>query len=139
MHAEIGLGLTARRAGDLDTAERYLRRMLEWHRRAGFDPGTALLLAELGFAAEQRGAGSLALALHTEGLAVARRVGDPRGIALALEGLAGARSCLGDLAAAAVLLAEGNAARASVGAPLPSAERFDVDRIGRRLSAVTSR
>ncbi|WP_326691183.1 winged helix-turn-helix domain-containing protein [Streptomyces sp. NBC_01795] len=133
VHAEIGLGLTARRAGDLDTAEPYLLRMLEWHRRADFDPGTALLLAELGFVAELRGDGRRALALHTEGLEVARRVGDPRGIALALEGLAAAHSALGALQEAARLLAEADGARRSVGAPLPAAERADVARVLARL------
>lgn len=134
VHAEIGLALTARRAGDLDTAERGLRRMLEWHRRADFAPGTALVLAELGFAAEQRGEGARALALHTEGLAVARRVGDPRGVALAYEGLAGAYALRGELAGATRLLGEAEAARRSVGAPLPPAERFDTDRVRARLA-----
>ncbi|WP_206441730.1 BTAD domain-containing putative transcriptional regulator [Streptomyces boncukensis] len=134
-HAEIGLGLTARRAGDLAAAESYLRRMLEWHRRVDFEPGTALLLAELGFVAELRGDAEGALALHEEGLEAARRVGDPRGVALAWEGLAGAWSLRGAYTYAAGLLEDADAARRSVGAPLGAGERADVDRIAERCRA----
>lgn len=90
-YAEIGLGLGARRAGELDAAEAHLHRVLELHRRMGYEPETPpLILAELGFIAELRGRAGEALALQREGLAVARATGDPRAVALALEGLAGA-------------------------------------------------
>ncbi|MCP3802326.1 winged helix-turn-helix domain-containing protein [Allokutzneria sp. A3M-2-11 16] len=133
IHAEIGLALGARRQGDLDTAENHLRGVYEWNRHSAFDPGNALILAELGFVAELRGDADAALALHTKGLAVARRIGDPRAIALAQEGLAGAHSLTGDHEYAARLLAEAAAARNAAGAPLPSAERGDVDRVRARL------
>ncbi|SMD13949.1 BTAD domain-containing putative transcriptional regulator [Kibdelosporangium aridum] len=132
--AEVGLGLSARRQGNLDDAETHFRTWLEWCRRWGGDAGTALILAELGFIAEQRGAAETALALHEEGLAVARATRDPRAVALALEGLAGAHSLAGRTAQAAELLAEADQLRQSVGAPLPPSERGDVDRIRERIN-----
>ncbi|MEU7281209.1 BTAD domain-containing putative transcriptional regulator, partial [Streptomyces sp. NPDC045431] len=95
VHAEMGLALGARREGRLDRAETYLRKALDWHRGVAFGPGPALLLAELGFVAEQRGDGPAALALHREGLAAARSAGDPRALALAFEGLGGAHALTG--------------------------------------------
>ncbi|MFW5418207.1 winged helix-turn-helix domain-containing protein [Nocardiopsis sp. CNT-189] len=135
VHAEIGLALAARREGDLDLAERYLRSALAWHREAGFDPGPALLLAELGFLAEQRGDAGTALSLHRQGLAAARAGGDPRAVALAREGLAGAHALAGRPARAARLLGAAARAREASGAPLPEAERGDVDRITARVRA----
>ncbi|TDU91743.1 putative ATPase [Kribbella voronezhensis] len=131
--AELGLGLGARRQGKLDIAERHFRRWLDWLRHLDSQPGVPLVLAELGFIAEQRGDGSAALALHTEGLAAAEAVGDPRALALAYEGLAGAHSLTDDALGAARLLGRAAHLRESVGAPLPPAERADVDRITNRL------
>ncbi|WP_327588642.1 winged helix-turn-helix domain-containing protein [Nonomuraea sp. NBC_00507] len=132
--ARVGLGLVARRAGDLDTAERLFQQSMAWNRRLEADYGVpfygmTLLLAELGFIAEQRGDLATARSLHLEGLATAREVGDPRGIALAREGLAGVAAAEGAYEEAAALLGEATALRESVGAPLPPAERGDVDRI----------
>ncbi|MEU4229658.1 BTAD domain-containing putative transcriptional regulator [Nonomuraea sp. NPDC026600] len=127
--AEVGLALVARRQGRLDEAEGLLRRWLRWVRQVAGEPGAALILAELGFVAEQRGDAAAALEWQREGLAVARRVGDPRAIALATEGLAGARALGGRHEEAARLLDAAGALRASVGAPLPEAERGDVERI----------
>ncbi len=127
VHAELGLALGARRTGDLDTAERLLHRVLVWHEHTNFAPGTALPLAELGFAAEQRGDAASALSWHTRGLSAAESGGDPRAIALALEGLAGARALLGE--DTRDLLAQAASLRATAGAPLPPAERGDVARI----------
>ncbi|MER5322973.1 BTAD domain-containing putative transcriptional regulator [Streptosporangium roseum] len=127
--AEVGLGLAARRRGDLDTAERHLRAWLDWCRQWRGDPGTALILAELGFVAELRGDPGMAFDLHREGLEAARTIGDQRAVALALEGLAGAHVGAGDHRTAARLLGAGSAARDSVRAPLPAGERGDVDRI----------
>ncbi|WP_406314014.1 winged helix-turn-helix domain-containing protein [Streptosporangium sp. NBC_01639] len=131
--AEIGLGLGARREGDLDTAEAHLRSVLDLHRRMGYEPGVpALILAELGFIAEHRGDARAALALQLDGLAAARTVGDPRSVALALEGLAGAQMLAGHPDHAARLLGAAAAARLSVRIPLPAGERFDVERIAAR-------
>ncbi|MFI2618090.1 hypothetical protein [Streptomyces sp. NPDC018584] len=92
-----------------------------------FDPGRTLVLAELGFVAEQRGEANEALRLHLEGWEPARNTGDVR--ALALEGLAGAHSLAGRPQNAALLLGAAHTAPTSVGMPLPSAERGDVDRV----------
>ena len=136
--AEVGLGLTARRQGRLDAAERHLRAWLDWCRRIDGDLGAALILAGLGFVAEQRGDAERALALHQDGFAAARATGDPRALALALEGLAGAWALAGQHEHAARLLGAAVAARESVGAPLPPAERGDVDRIAAAVRAVLS-
>ncbi|HEY9373552.1 BTAD domain-containing putative transcriptional regulator, partial [Streptomyces sp.] len=87
LFAEIGLGMGARREGDLDTAEAHMRSVLALHRRMRYELGMpALVLAELGFAAELRGDAAGARELQLEGLAAARSTGDPRAVALALEG-----------------------------------------------------
>ncbi|MGC7101258.1 BTAD domain-containing putative transcriptional regulator [Amycolatopsis lurida] len=132
--ARVGLGLVARRAGDLDTAERLFQQSLDWNRRLEADYGTpfygvTLILAELGFIAEQRGDAARARTLHAEGLAAAREIGDPRSVALAHEGLAGVATLEGAAEEARRLLAEAAALRESVGAPLPPAERGDITRI----------
>ncbi|QCX78686.1 Putative HTH-type transcriptional regulator [Streptomyces sp. YIM 121038] len=126
--AETGLALGARRRGDLDTAERLLLPWLDFNRRFGISSGAALILAQLGYAAEQRGDAARAEHLHREGLDAARATGDNRAVALALEGLAGARSLAGAHPEAAGLLGRAAALRAAEGTPLPEAERADVDR-----------
>ncbi|MFF5801549.1 AfsR/SARP family transcriptional regulator, partial [Streptomyces albogriseolus] len=91
--------------------------------------GTALVMAELGFIAEQRGDAGTARAHHLAGHAAARETGDPRALALALEGLAGTCALTGHHTHAARLLGAAAAARESVGRPLPRTESGDVDRI----------
>ncbi|MFG2714779.1 BTAD domain-containing putative transcriptional regulator [Streptomyces goshikiensis] len=142
--AEIGLALGARRDGDLDAAEARLMPWLDWNRRLGVDSGAALILAQLGYVAELRGDTGRAEALHRDGLAAARRTGDPRALALAFEGLAGALATTQAAPAdppapadrAAVLLGVAAALREGAGAPLPPAERGDVDRATARLRGV---
>ncbi|RSN19579.1 AfsR family transcriptional regulator [Streptomyces sp. WAC 05977] len=129
VYAETGLALGARRQGRFDEAERRLLSILDWHRRVESEAGSTLILAELGFIAEQRGDTAAAKRLHLDGLAIARHSEDPRAIALGLEGLAGAEAAAGACRLAARLLGAAAAARRSVGAPLPKAERVDVDRI----------
>ncbi|OXM72663.1 BTAD domain-containing putative transcriptional regulator [Amycolatopsis sp. KNN50.9b] len=129
MYARTGLALGARREGALDEAERQLRVLLEWHGLVEHEPGNTLVCDELGFVAELRGDAEGAFTWHRRALEIARRGTDPRAVALALEGLAGAHALAGDHALAARLLGAADAARRSVGAPLPPAERGDVDRI----------
>jgi tetratricopeptide (TPR) repeat protein len=129
LHAEVGLGMGARREQRFDTAETHLLRALEWYRRTEFAPGRALVLAELGFIAELRGDAPTALRLHREGHRAALDTADPRALALALEGLSGALALAGNPEQAARLLGAADAARTSVATPLPPAERGDVDRI----------
>nr|WP_042188741.1 BTAD domain-containing putative transcriptional regulator [Kibdelosporangium sp. MJ126-NF4]CEL18426.1 Signal transduction response regulator / Tetratricopeptide repeat-containing protein [Kibdelosporangium sp. MJ126-NF4]CTQ97909.1 Signal transduction response regulator / Tetratricopeptide repeat-containing protein [Kibdelosporangium sp. MJ126-NF4] len=133
VHADLGLALGARRAGDLADAEKLLHQILDWHERVRYSPGVALATAELGFIAELRGQADQALSWHTTSLDTAAASGDPRSIALAKEGLAGAHSLAGHHDKAETLLAEAAEARAAVGAPLPPGERADVDRITARI------
>lgn len=95
----------------------------------------ALAAAELGFVAEQRGDAAEARALQREALAAARATEDPRATALALEGLAGVEALTGGHLPAARLLGTAAALRTAAGAPLPAAERGDVDRITARATA----
>ncbi|MFF5974026.1 BTAD domain-containing putative transcriptional regulator [Streptomyces sp. NPDC012769] len=129
INAILGLGLGARREGLLEEAEEHFREVLDWHRLVGLDGANALILAELGFLAELRGDAQEALALHEEGYATALTTGDPRAVALALEGLAGAEALSGRPTQAALLLGAAGAMRTSTGAPLPAAERGDVERV----------
>ncbi|GAA2592758.1 BTAD domain-containing putative transcriptional regulator [Winogradskya consettensis] len=133
--AEVGLALGFRRQGDLDAAEPYLWKWLEWCRRLEGNIGSALILAELGFLAELRDDAETATRLHDEGFAAATSSGDPRAIALALEGSAGAQSIAGNPQHAALLLGAAASLRDSVGATLPAGERGDVDRISARTAA----
>ncbi|WP_049557398.1 BTAD domain-containing putative transcriptional regulator [Nonomuraea sp. SBT364] len=130
VHAVMGLALGARRSGDLDAAEAYLIRLRD--ELVSSAAGEHLLLVELGFTAELRGDAARAADCQLRGLEVARSIGEPRAVALSLEGLAGAAALSGDAGraeSAALLLGAADAARRSVGAPLPPAERGDVDRI----------
>ncbi|WP_244201983.1 BTAD domain-containing putative transcriptional regulator [Streptomyces diastatochromogenes] len=131
--AELGLALGARRQGDLAAADRHLRPWLEWNRTRGAINGLALVLAELGFCAELRGDAAACLDLHRDGLTAALATEDPRAVALALEGLAGAHSLTARTARAARLLGTAAATRERSGAPLPEAERADVQRISARV------
>ncbi len=127
-YAELGLALSERRQGRLDSAESRLRKWLEWDRRIGSDIAMSLILAELGFIAEHRGDPAAATALHEEGLAAAHLSADVRAVALALEGLAGVAAPV----RSARLLGRATTLRESVGAPLPAGERGDVDRVTAR-------
>ncbi|MEU3960939.1 BTAD domain-containing putative transcriptional regulator [Streptomyces buecherae] len=131
IHSEMGLALGARRAHDLDAAEAHLRHIGDGYAAVSSRAGDHLRLAELGFVAELRGDAALAATYHLRGLDIARSLDEPRAIALSLEGLAGALARSADEPAAtsaALLLGAADAARRSVGAPLPPAERGDVDR-----------
>ncbi|WP_405923192.1 BTAD domain-containing putative transcriptional regulator [Streptomyces sp. NBC_00035] len=132
IHAEMGLALGARRSGDLDAAQAHLLHIRDGHADVSSEAGDHLLLAELGFIAEVRGDAGQSVRHHLHGLDVARSLGEPRALALSLEGLAGAASLGGPgtpAECAALLLGAADAARRGVGAPLPPAERGDVDRV----------
>jgi predicted ATPase/DNA-binding SARP family transcriptional activator len=138
MYARIGLALGARKAGQFDAAEAELHIVLEWNRQVDFEPGNTLILAELGFVAEQRGDEAAARRWHLAGFTAAQHVGDLRALALALEGLAGVEALVGRTETAAQLLGAAAAAREATGAPLPKAERDDVDRITLTVRTVLS-
>ncbi|SFO96152.1 ATP-binding protein [Amycolatopsis rubida] len=132
IHAEMGLALGARRSGDLDAAERRLTRIRDEYRGLSSTAGDHLRYAELGFIAELRGDPVRAKKYHRQGLEYARMLDEPRAFALSLEGLAG--TVVPETAA--LLLGAADAARRSAGAPLPPAERGDVDRIAEAARSV---
>ncbi|MDH2387387.1 BTAD domain-containing putative transcriptional regulator [Streptomyces sp. HNM0663] len=141
IHSEMGLALGARRSGDLDAAEVHLLHIRDGFADVSSEAGDHLLLAELGFIAELRGDADQCVRHHLRGLDVARSLGEPRALALSLEGLAGGAALLGCAPAAecaALLLGAADAARREVGAPLPPAERGDVDRVTAGARAVLS-
>ncbi|MFF0723670.1 BTAD domain-containing putative transcriptional regulator [Streptomyces sp. NPDC004134] len=136
INARLGLALTARRDGRLDAAESHLRAVLDWHCEVGLEGANALILAELGFVAELRGDAEEARRRQEEGYETALTTGDPRAVALSLEGLSAARTLTGTSAAlreAALLLGAATALRRASGAPLPPAERGDVNRTTGRI------
>ncbi|MFE4617191.1 BTAD domain-containing putative transcriptional regulator [Streptomyces sp. NPDC056747] len=127
--ALMGLALGARRSGDLDAAEHHLRTMLDAYPSS--DAGKHLVHVELGFVAALRGQMDRAASYQSRGLEFAERLADPRALALSLEGFAGAAAATGGapgFTRAALLLGAADAARRSVGAPLPEAESADVRR-----------
>ncbi|GGY67539.1 hypothetical protein GCM10010300_08050 [Streptomyces olivaceoviridis] len=139
IHADMGLALGARRSGDIDAAEAHLRRIRAAHADVSSPAGDHLRHAELGFLAELRGDAARSAAHHLRGLRIARSLDEPRALALCLEGLAGTAALCGHrsgAACAALLLGAAHAARRSVGAPLPPAERGDVDRVTAAARAV---
>lgn len=142
IHADMGLALGARRSGDIDAAEAHLLRIRDAHADVSSPAGYHLLHAELGFLAELRGDAAQSAAHHLRSLRIAHALGEPRALALSLEGLAGTAALGGDrsgAACAAQLLGAAHAARRSVGAPLPAAERGDVDRVTAAARAVLGR
>ncbi|MFJ6510210.1 BTAD domain-containing putative transcriptional regulator [Streptomyces sp. NPDC091406] len=139
IHSGMGLALGARRSGDLDAAEAHLLRLRDGFAAVSSRAGDHLLCAELGFIAELRGGAGPAAAHHLRGLEIARVLAEPRALALSLEGLAGAAALVGrtpEAVCAARLLGAAAAARLRAGAPLPPAERADVDRVTAATRAV---
>ncbi|GAA1357806.1 BTAD domain-containing putative transcriptional regulator [Streptomyces beijiangensis] len=137
LHSLMGLALGARRSGDLDAADAHLRHIRDDH--VSTLMGEHLLHTEFGFTAELRGDAGRSAAHHLTALATARSLGDPRALAHSFEGLAGAASLTGDAGRAARLLGAADEARRSVDAPLPPAERGDVDRISARAETALGR
>ncbi|MFC7302968.1 BTAD domain-containing putative transcriptional regulator [Streptomyces monticola] len=129
VHSEMGLALGARRSGDLDAAEAHLRRIEAAYAEVSSTIGDHLMHAELGFTAELRGDAETAATHQFLGLDLAVAVAEPRALALSLEGLAGVAALSGAGELAALLLGAADAARRTVDAPLPPAERGDVDRV----------
>ncbi|MFJ4521089.1 BTAD domain-containing putative transcriptional regulator [Streptomyces sp. NPDC088810] len=142
IHADMGLALGARRSGDIDAAEAHLLRIRDAHADVSSPAGDHLLHAELGFIAELRGDAARSAAHHLRSLGIAHLLDEPRALALSLEGLAGTAALGGDRSGAtcaALLLGAAHAARRSVGAPLPPAERADVDRVTAAARSVLGR
>ncbi|MGH8933089.1 MAG: ATP-binding protein, partial [Egibacteraceae bacterium] len=127
--AYFGMAVASRRRGALDQARAHLEEALALSDAEGLNVMAAPTFAHLGFVLELQGDLQRAEAMHREGLRLAGQLGDPRACALAAEGLAGVAAAVGNPERAALLLGWALAARDSAGAPLPPAERLDVDRI----------
>ncbi|WP_214107849.1 BTAD domain-containing putative transcriptional regulator [Acrocarpospora catenulata] len=130
--AEMTLGFAARKEGLLDLAETHLRSVLE--RSAEVDesappPHLPMVLRELGFIAEQRGAVAEAVVLHRRSYDLSHAFEVPRDHAMAAEGLAGALALAGEHEQAARLLGAAARLRAGKELPLAPAEQLDVERI----------
>ncbi len=85
MMSEMGLAFSARRAGELDLADKHLLHLLDGVPRGpGVEPALHLpsTLVELGLLTERRGDPAAALELHREALDAAQLVGDPRTLGL---------------------------------------------------------
>ena len=129
--AEIVLGYSFRRSGDLDTAESHLRHLLETAPPQDDAPSVhvPMVLMELGYLAEQRGDAATALRLHLEAFDLAGRLAAPGDAAGALAGLAGALALAGDHTRAAEVLGAAATARRANSMPSAPAEQADLDRI----------
>jgi predicted ATPase len=125
----VGRALSHRRRGELAEASELLHEALEIY-GANLHEGSAFAATSLGFVAELQGDADTAEHYHLRGLEAAAHTQDRRAVALAVEGLAGVAMLRGDPIRAAFFLGVAEAARESVGVPLPTAERADVDRIG---------
>ncbi|WP_440071684.1 BTAD domain-containing putative transcriptional regulator [Streptosporangium sp. OZ121] len=133
--ARMGLAFAARRAGHLDIAETHLREVLDRTPPGSEEPPPYLpmIVAELGFVAEQRGDAATALTLHLSALDLSARLGGAREMTVAVYGLAGALAVAGHHDRAARLLGAGTVARASNPVPPAPWEGGDVDRITSRI------
>lgn len=146
--ADNGLGMVARRRGDLAAARRLHTAALAAGETVGDPAAQALAVGCLGLVAGDAGDLDGAASLHRRGLGLASAARDPRAVAFALEGLAtvsasaSARAGDGDPRAraeaqtAAELLAAAAALRGGTGVPLAPPERGDVDRAERQVRAV---
>ncbi|GAA3340711.1 hypothetical protein GCM10020358_29310 [Amorphoplanes nipponensis] len=135
--AGLGLGLAARRTGELELAVSRLTALAE-QGRGEAQPALylPLVLVELGLAAEQRGDPAAALALHREAFAAATAMGSPRDAVHALEGMA---SAVAEPEVAARLLGAAAAARERLAAPRSPADRDETDRVTARAVAALGR
>jgi tetratricopeptide (TPR) repeat protein len=141
-------GISLRRRGRLEEAERSHRLALALYYERGSPVGVATTLAALGYIAELRNDAATAECHHQTSLDVACETPNRRGEALALEGLAGAASLKNDpvavgrfLGAAAVLrdaaaiplLGAGTPLFEATGGRLSPEERIDIERAIHRL------
>jgi hypothetical protein len=141
--AKLSLGIAARRDGKLDVAVQHLEHLRELAGRDGDAEHPALylpmVLIELGYAAEQRGADGAGAALHLAAFDAAQAMASPRDTAGALDGLASAAAAAGHPAAAARLLGAAAAARSAAGVPASSGEQDEIDRVSAVVQAALGR
>jgi predicted ATPase/DNA-binding SARP family transcriptional activator len=131
--AMLGLAFAARRDGRLDLAETHLHGLLSLTPREDAEqtppPHLPMVMAELGFLAEQRGDAAGAVASHLEVLDLTARFTTARDFTIAVDGLAGAMAVAGHHDRAARLLGSADAMRGASGQAAAPTERADIDRI----------
>ena len=139
--ATISLAFAARRAGDLDAAEKRLRWLLASARAQqsaeASPPYLPMVLTELGLLAADRRDPAAALAWQREGFAANREAGSRQGMAWALTGTAAALVLDGRAALAARLLGAADAARATTGQPLSEMDQAELARTTDAVRAAT--
>lgn len=121
-------GRLARMRGLLDDARILHEEALALYEHADAHGGLAYTHSCLGFTAEMTGALKESRAHHQAAMRHGRASGDVFAIALAFEGMGATLIAAGHAEAGVELIGAGLAARDQAGAPLPSGERFDVDR-----------
>ena len=109
------LGMSARRRGDLDTADTHLEASLAICRAEGDRHGAAMALVNLGIRAQERRQYGRAVAHLEEALALFRAIGETRRVARTLMRLGIVAQARGDYERAVALCGEGLAAFAALG------------------------
>ena len=136
--ARLGLAAIARRRRQYDVAHANLDAAWALPRSRSVPYMRTIVQVARGYLADQQGDHRTAVELQSDGLATALRLRTPRGLAYSLEGVAGALALATDrdhLRLGAELLGAADALRRANGGPMPSAERYDVDRAEHRLRA----
>lgn len=142
IQAAMALAFAARRAGDLDTAEVHLRRLVDW---AGEDPSEAdaayltTVLAELGRVTARRGAPGPAAELLVRALDLALARGFPRDAAFALLGGALVAAQQARWEDVARLIGAVDRRLADAGVAASPSERQDIDDLRARGRAALTR
>jgi len=121
------LGYMALHQGDDAPAQELLQESLAICREIGDRWGIAFSLSNLGCVALNRGDYPAARALYEESLAIFRELGDRWGIPTSLDGLAAVAASLHDSVRAARIWGATERARAEIGTPIQSCERFRYD------------
>ena len=116
----LNLAAASLYSGSTERAEQRLEECLSWSRTGGFKEGIAWSLNLLGYVLRAQGHHDRALAILTDSLALHWELGDRWRTASVLEAIGGLRREPRLLGAAAAL-------RETLGAPIPPAERHQVD------------
>jgi tetratricopeptide (TPR) repeat protein len=121
------LSLVAARTGRQDEAERQAEEALAMARERGMKGGVARALLVLGRVARARGDFARAAACYGEGLSTFMELRERLGAIQSLERFADLAAARGEPGASAALFGAAEAAREALGAPLPPADRDELN------------